>query len=84
MPDCCCGTLCCAPRCEPLYVGEDLLDHPGECDNPLPLVLRCDLTATPSIGSYTCFNGSGDLTFKTPNSGARSAGRGYQWLMHRL
>jgi hypothetical protein len=35
----------------------------------LPLTLTCDLTATPSFGSSTCFNGSGTLTFKTPLTG---------------
>jgi hypothetical protein len=66
---CCCGSAsCCAPRCEPLFVGEDLLEHPGDCPNPLPLTLAVDLTSTPSIGSYTCFNGSGTITFRTPLS----------------
>lgn len=59
---------CCYPRCEPLKVNQDLIEVPGDCDNPLPLTLTCDLTATPTVGSYTCFNGSLTLTFRTPLS----------------
>jgi hypothetical protein len=63
--------LCCDPRCEPLQVvtvDTELVEVPGSCDNPLPLTLSVDLTATPSYGSATCFNGSGTLTFRTPLS----------------
>ena len=72
--DCSCESTqenCCDPRCEPLQVvtvGEELIEVPGSCDNPLPLTLTVDLTATPSYGSATCFNGSGTLTFRTPLS----------------
>jgi hypothetical protein len=62
---CCCGVSCCG-RCLPLNC---LTGDPIECDNPLPLELAIDITATPSVGSSTCFNGSGTLTFTTPLDG---------------
>lgn len=60
---CCCG---CCGRCLPL---DCLTGEASECDNPLPLTMTIDLTATPSSGSSTCFNGSGTLTFLTPLDG---------------
>ena len=60
--NCCCGT-CCPGRCFP---KDCLTGELATCDNPLPLTLTVDLTATPSSGSSTCFNGSGTLTFLTP------------------
>ena len=59
---CCCGNVCCG-RCLPLncLTGEVIIG-----DNCLPLTLAVDLTATPSSGGSTCFNGSGTLTFTTP------------------
>lgn len=69
---CCCGTdTCCYPRCEPLKiatVGEDTVEVVGDCENPLPLNLACDLTAIGDPEGYTCFNGSGTLVFRTPLS----------------
>lgn len=62
---CCCAIECCG-RCVPL----NCLDGtPNVCANPLPVTLTCDLTATPSFGSFTCFNGSGTLTFLTALDG---------------
>lgn len=63
MPACCCG---CCDRCLPL---DCLTNDPIVCDNPLPLELTIDITATPNTGSTTCFNGSGTLTFTTPIDG---------------
>lgn len=60
---------CCDPRCAPIKILPGGGEGPGTCDNPLPLTLQCDLTATASDGIATCFNGSGTLTYKTPLSG---------------
>ena len=60
---CCCG---CCDRCFP---RDCITDELSDCDNPLPLTLTIDLTATPNTGSTTCFNGSGTLTFRTPVTG---------------
>ena len=67
----CCGSGCCHPRCEPLRVvtvGDDLVEVEGDCVNPLPLTLEVDLTSTSTPPGYTCFAGSGTLTFRTPLS----------------
>jgi hypothetical protein len=60
---------CCHPRCAPLKILPAGGEVPGTCDNPLPLTLQCDLTATASDGIATCFNGSGTLTYKTAATG---------------
>ena len=64
---------CCDPRCPPLIAlpleGGGSVEAPGDCENPLPLTLQCDLGGTASDGIATCFNGSGTLTYKTPLSG---------------
>jgi len=64
--NCCCGGPVCCDRPLPLdcYTGEASTEP-----NALPLTLDVVLTATPDSGSYTCFNGSGTLTFKTAIDG---------------
>lgn len=68
----CCRQGCCEPRCEPLRiisVGDDLVEVPGDCANPIPETLYIRLTGTPTFGDYTCFSGDGTIVFKTPLSG---------------
>lgn len=62
----CCTCFLCCERCQPLdcFTGAAII-----CTNGLPLTLACTLTATPDIGTTTCFNGGGTLTFKTPLNG---------------
>lgn len=78
--DCCCNKGCCDNRCVPLVVrtinGELVEVENDECDNPLPLELKADVTATPSYGDFTCFNDSTTLTFKTPFSGGTNCWEG--------
>ena len=64
--NCCCGTTICCGRALPLdcFTGDASTDP-----DALPLTLTVDLTATPSYGAFTCFNGSGTLTFETPLTG---------------
>ena len=65
---CTCNTdaLCC-DRELPL---DCITGVPSSSPGKLPLTLTCDLTATPSFGGSTCFNGSGTLTFlSTPDGG---------------
>ena len=63
---CGCGSEICCNRCLPLncFTGEPV--DPLVCQNALPLTLQVVLSATPSFGDSTCFNGSGALTFLTP------------------
>jgi len=58
--NCCCSGTCCSPRCLP---KDCITGDVNVCDNPLPLFLTCDLSATPSYGTFTCFDGSGTLEF---------------------
>ena len=79
--DCCCeGEFCCDNRCVPTVVrdiGGVLTEVPNDaCANPLPGGLTIDLTATPSYGNTTCFNGSGSLAFKTALSGGQECWEG--------
>ena len=70
---CCrCGYVCCG-RCLPLncFTGEVIVG-----DNCLPLTLTVDLTATPSFGGSTCFDGSGTLTFATALTGGTCSWEG--------
>lgn len=68
--NCCCGVdNCCFPRCLPLVADTiNGVNIPGDCANPLPECLTVDLTATPNIGATTCFNGTGEICYRTPLS----------------
>ena len=69
---CCCGsTLCeCDGRCVPLEVDTEASEEvpTTRCDNPLPVTLGVDVSATSNQGG-TCFNGSGTITYKTAITG---------------
>ena len=64
------GPCRCDGRCDPLEVdtntGTEVATN--ECNNPLPVQLTVDVSATSSHGG-TCFNGSGTITYKTPLTG---------------
>jgi len=78
--DCCCNRGCCDDRCVPLKVVNvdgDLAEVANtDCENPLPLDLEVDVTATSSYGNFTCFNDSTTLTFKTPLTGGTNCWEG--------
>jgi hypothetical protein len=78
--DCCCVSFCCDHRCVPFVVA--LVDgvltkipNP-ECEDRLPESLDIELFGTPTIGSDTCFNGTGTLTFKTALDGGTECWEG--------
>ena len=64
----CCGG-CCSGRCEPLTVNELFEEVPATCSDPLPVSLTIEITGTPTWGAFTCFTGTGTLTYKTPVTG---------------
>lgn len=76
----CCSCLpCnCNGRCNPLVVDtETSTEVPTEaCENPMPVSLNVDVTATPSDGGDTCFTGTGAITFKTPVTGGTNCWEG--------
>lgn len=70
---CCCQTLCCDNRCVPLVValvdGQlQEIENPG-CQNRLPEALTVNITGTPDVGTDTCFDGTGTISYKTALSG---------------
>lgn len=65
----CCGNECCDDhRCVPLIANlQTGLEEPNTaCLNPLPVNLTVVVSATPSFGNFTCFDGGGIITYKTP------------------
>lgn len=79
----CCGTsgLCeCDGRCLPLYAdtqADPPVEVPGNCENPLPANLTCDLSVSSDRDGDTCFqNASTTLAFKTALSGGTECWEG--------
>ena len=79
--DCCCvGQFCCDDRCVPVIVGlvdGQLTNIPNpQCSNRLPMSLDVELSGTPTIGSDTCFDGTGTIEFKTALDGGTECWEG--------
>ena len=72
------GVPCsCDGRCNPLMVDTLLgTEVPTTaCENPMPVVLGFDISSVQSSGG-ACFNGSGEITFKTAVTGGLSCWEG--------